>query len=59
MTTPAPAESAQEPLIVDLRGPDGQTRRFPVEGGRSAIQTPRTVALRPGEFISIRWALAR
>src|SRR5262249_34384136 len=35
MMAPQPA---REPTQVNLRGPDGQLRRFAVEGGRDAIQ---------------------
>jgi hypothetical protein len=49
-----PAQPAKAPLTVALRGPDGQVRRFAVEGGRQAIQT-RSVVLRPGESVAIRW----
>jgi hypothetical protein len=50
---PEPAET-----LVDLRGPDGQVRRFPVEGGLATIQY-RQVVLRPGETLVIRWTPAR
>jgi hypothetical protein len=46
-TTPA-----QQKLHVDLLGPDGKSRRFPVEGGRSAIQYQRIV-LHPGESLAL------
>jgi hypothetical protein len=50
-----PAQTAlAAPLSVALRGPDGQVRRFAVEGGRQAIQV-RSVVLRPGESVAIRW----
>jgi hypothetical protein len=53
-----PAQAAPEPFDVALRGPDGQVRRFPVEGGREAIQT-RQVVLRPGETVTIAWLRSR
>ena len=53
-----PPRPATEPLTVGLRGPDGQVRRFPVEGGREAIQV-RSVTLRAGESVTIRWTPAR
>jgi hypothetical protein len=56
---PAPAQPTREQLTVNLRGPDGQMRRFPVEGGRSAIQTPPVLVLRSGQSVTIRWATAR
>ena len=48
----SPQESAPRPMYVDLRGPDGQIRRFRVEGGRAAIQSGQVV-LRPGESLTI------
>jgi hypothetical protein len=53
-----PAPPAKEPLEVDLVGPDGQVRRFPVEGGPAAIQY-RRVVLRPGEAVTIHLAPAK
>jgi hypothetical protein len=53
VVTPAP-RPAVAPYYVDLRGPDGQVRRFPVEGGRAAIQAPPVVVLRPGETLTLR-----
>jgi hypothetical protein len=47
-------QPATEALFVDIRGPDGQLRRFPVEGGNAAIQY-RQVTLRRGEMLTIRW----
>ena len=54
----APAQPAREPVHVDLRGPDGQVRRFAVEGGEAAIQY-RQVVLRPGQSVVIRWVAAK
>jgi hypothetical protein len=48
--SPRPAKG---PLAVTLRGPDGQARRFPVEGGRSAIYYT-DVVIRPGQSVTIR-----
>jgi hypothetical protein len=45
------------PYYVNIRGPDGQVRRFPVEGGRGAIQTPSAVVLRPGASVTFWLAL--
>jgi hypothetical protein len=53
-----PSQPATAPTYVDLRGPDGQVRRFPVEGGRAAIQY-RQVVLRPGESLTIHWMAAK
>jgi hypothetical protein len=44
--------------FVNLRGPDGQVRRFALEGGSDSIQVRRLV-LRPGESLTIQFALAR
>jgi hypothetical protein len=49
-----PATPAAETFRVNLRGPDGLVRQFPVAGGRAAIQF-RQVFLRPGESLAIRW----
>jgi hypothetical protein len=55
LPAPVPALRSESPtLAVDLRGPDGQLRRFAVEGGREAIQ-PRTVVVRPGETATIQF----
>jgi hypothetical protein len=45
-------------IQVNLRGPDGQLRRFPVEGGREAIEYEQIV-LRPGQSVTIRWVAAK
>jgi len=52
IVVPEPPPPATEPLIVSLHGPDGQVRRFAVEGGRGAIQA-RRIVLRPGESVTI------
>jgi hypothetical protein len=57
VTLPArvPAVRSESPVLaVDLRGPDGQVRRFAVEGGPEAIQL-RTVVVRPGETATIQF----
>jgi hypothetical protein len=53
VVTPPPRPVA-EPLAVDIRSPDGEVRRYPVEGGRAAIQSGQVV-LRPGESVTIQW----
>ena len=53
-----PAQPATPPLAVNLRGPNGQVRRFAVEGGRNVIRT-RSVVLRPGESLTILWRPAK
>jgi hypothetical protein len=57
VVTTAP-QPATEPAYVDLRGPDGQVRRFPVEGGRATIQY-RPTYLRPGDMLTIHWTPAK
>ena len=53
LTVPAPASASSEPAYISLRGPDGQVRRFAVEGGAEAVSS-RVVVLRPGESLTIR-----
>jgi hypothetical protein len=54
-----PPQSAKEVVYVNLRGPDGQVRRFPVEGGREAIQSPQVIVLRPGASVTVRWVVSK
>jgi hypothetical protein len=49
---------AEPPFYAVLRGPDGQTRRFPVEGGRASI-TYTQVVVHPGQSVTIYWSPAR
>jgi len=51
-------QAAPEAAYINLRSPDGSVRRFPLEGGRDAIQAPQVV-LRPGEALTIRWTPAK
>jgi hypothetical protein len=53
-----PVQPPSKPFYVDLRGPDGQVRRFPVEGGRAAIRY-RQVVLQPGQSLTIHWVAAK
>jgi hypothetical protein len=48
---PAPAESGA--AYISLRGPDGQVRRFAVEGGAAEVSA-RVIVLRPGESLTIQ-----
>ena len=41
-----------KPVLVDVRGLDGEVRTFPVTGGAQAI-TVRQVTVRPGEQVTI------
>jgi hypothetical protein len=54
----SPPQSTTTPIYVDIRGPDGQVRRFPVEGGRASIQY-RQVILHVGERLTILWTIAK
>jgi hypothetical protein len=54
-----PSKAATEEVYVNLRGPDGQVRRFPIEGGQRAIQAPTVVVLRPGQSVTIQMAAAK
>jgi hypothetical protein len=58
LTAPTPAQSATEAAYINLRGPDGRLRRFAVEGGASEMQS-RVVVLRPGESLTIQWAVRK
>jgi hypothetical protein len=53
--TPAatPGTPAPESATISLRGPDGQLRRFAVEGGTAELSS-RVIVLRPGESLTIR-----
>jgi hypothetical protein len=55
LAVPAQVPAPSEPAYISLRGPDGQVRRFAVEGGSEALAT-RVVVLRPGESVTIRLA---
>jgi hypothetical protein len=58
----AVAASAPQPpagLMVNLRGPDGVVRSFPVEGGRASIQPSQEVIVRPGTSATINLTAAR
>jgi hypothetical protein len=59
VASPTPSEPAPETGLVALRGPDGQVRRFAVEGGLTALQSPQVVIIRPGQSVTIRWAAAK
>jgi hypothetical protein len=61
---PAQAVAATAPpapagLTVNLRGPDGVVRSFPVEGGRASIQPSQEVIVRPGTSATINVTAAR
>lgn len=38
--------------MVNIRGPDGKVRSFPIKGGRAAIKT-RTIVVHPGEQLHL------
>ena len=48
------APVAGETPSISLRGPDGQLRSFPVEGGADEMRS-RIVILRPGDSLTIQW----
>jgi hypothetical protein len=50
-----PGQPAKPAVYANLRGPDGQVRRFAVEGGRAAIQYQQVV-LRPGQSVTVQVA---
>jgi len=58
-TTAAPSvavsysESSSKPMMVDIRGPDGQVRSFPLAHGRDTIRV-RTIIVHPGESLTLR-----
>jgi hypothetical protein len=52
IVTPPAAARTTAPLAVNLRGPDGVVRSFPVAGGPEAIQR-REVIVRPGESATL------
>jgi hypothetical protein len=52
-------QTAKKVVYVNLRGPDGQVRRFPVEGGREAIQSPQVIVLRPGATVTVCWVVSK
>ncbi len=43
-----------ETFTVRLRGPGGEVREFPVEGGASSIEVVRPIVLYPGQSVTIR-----
>jgi hypothetical protein len=53
LAMPTPSPTGKEQASVSLRGPDGQTRRYAVEGGPSAIQAHQVI-VRAGESVTIR-----
>jgi hypothetical protein len=53
VTPSAAAPAGGESASISLRGPDGQLRRFAVEGGAAELSS-RVIVLRPGESLTIR-----
>jgi hypothetical protein len=53
VTPSASPPAAGESGYISLRGPDGQVRRFAVEGGAAELSS-RVIVLRPGESLTIR-----
>jgi hypothetical protein len=54
----APSQPATESAYVNLRGPDGQVRRFPLEGGRAAIRSSQVI-IYAGQSVTIQWVAAK
>jgi hypothetical protein len=52
VSTPADRPE-DEPVVVDIQGPDGKVRAFPLEGGRETVRV-RQVVVRPGETVTLR-----
>jgi hypothetical protein len=52
------AQTVAQSDSVSVRGPDGQVRRFAVEGGRDAIVV-RQVYLRPGTSVTFQWSAGK
>jgi hypothetical protein len=58
-TAPAPVQVAlsfpgtPDAAFVAIRGPDGELRYFPVEGGKKELAT-RVIVVRPGERVHIQ-----
>ncbi len=50
-------EPAKQPVMVDIRGPDGKVRSFAVSSV-NAIQ-PRTIVVRPGDSATIQFGTAQ
>jgi hypothetical protein len=50
----APPKPEVKPMVVSIRGPEGEVRKFPVEGGEAAIEV-RQVILHAGQSVTIRW----
>jgi hypothetical protein len=49
ITVPAAPDTA----FAAIRGPDGQLRYFPVEGGRAGLHS-RVIVVRPGESVTVQ-----
>ncbi|MCC6420199.1 MAG: hypothetical protein IT429_18345 [Gemmataceae bacterium] len=46
------APAAAAPAYITLRGPDGEVRRFALQGGATAFQT-RQIVVRPGQSVTV------
>jgi hypothetical protein len=46
-------DSKARPVMIAIRGPDGEVRSYPLAGGREAIRA-RTIIVHPGEKLTIR-----
>jgi hypothetical protein len=50
-----PVEPPRAPVFVNLRGPDGKVRRFPLEGDIVVLSPGSQVSVRPGRSLTIWW----
>jgi hypothetical protein len=54
-----PMTPPKAPVFVNLRGPDGTVRRFPVEGDIVVLTPGTQVSLRPGRSLTIWWVASK
>jgi hypothetical protein len=45
--------SPNPPAAIAIRGPDGEVRRFPVEGGQAALRST-VIVVRPGDRVTVQ-----
>ncbi len=57
--TVKPVEPPKAPVFVNLRGPDGKVRRFPLEGDIVVLSPGSQVSVRPGRSLTIWWMAAK
>jgi hypothetical protein len=57
--TVKPVEAPKPPKFVNLRGPDGKVRRYPLEGDIIVLSPGAQVSVRPGRSLTIWWVAAK